>query len=106
MIQHIKNFWKRYMATALTLSVPAAFAGGVEFGKQAPVPIDCKGVTCSIVVEITEPGFRGQRKYVKSEWEVLTPQDVKADYDKRIKDFKDTVKRQSELTTPENEVIE
>lgn len=106
MIQHIKNFWKRYMATALTLSVPAAYAGGLEMGKQKAPELDCKGQVCSVVVDIKEADFHGKRTYVKVEWDAKTAEDIKADRDKRIKDTKDLITRQSQLVSPPEDEIQ
>lgn len=104
MIQHIKDFWKRYVVASLI--IPSAFAAGLETGKQPAPSIDCKGQICVVETLYGDVGGdRGQIKYTPDEYNVKTDIDIKADIDKRINDKKLLIKEQSKLVTPD-EIIQ
>lgn len=103
MIQHIKNFWKRYVVSAVV--IPSAFAAGVEMGGKAPAPLDCKGQVCIVQTIYDKDGNRGQIIYTPDEWQTKTSDDLKADVQKRIDEKRIFIEAQSKLTRTEDELI-
>jgi len=104
MIQHIKNFWKRYVVSAI--GFPVAFAGGLEMGKQlTPPSVDCKGLTCVVQLKYDENGERGTITYVEQEFNTkTTANDLRADIQKRIDDKRKFIEEQSKLEAPNEDI--
>ncbi len=93
----IKKHWKKFSA----LLIPAAFAAGMETAQPAP-GFDTKGIDdVRVQVLIKEPDFHDAIYYTPEEWQLINPQDIEAEENRRIENHEALVREQSQLVTPE-----